>query len=501
MTEDLKELLSELDEGQLKELAENKEIDCSKCEKKEDLIAAISESEKVTSEDVKALMEKEPAKTPSSEEQPMPDFSEAEKLLIETKRIFDSGDYLNTISKATEAIDMSSKALNSVYGIGLSYAIRSSENMISDVKNMDLDASNAEEILKEAQEIFENQDFSEAVSIMGDLRSKMGDLEDQMAEKITDFMETVQSRIDNAKALDADVSSAQSKLDEAKKLMESDSRLSALNSVRQAENLAKAAYDSKVQNVSDVIAKAESAIEEAKFLNAQASEAEDFLESARKSFDDKDYVQAIENANSAISSAHQSRDEQIQKAISIREKLKEGTAPTAAAETPVAEEQAAGDEVAKVAQEQATEEKEAKVEEPVLKPKKEEKKYCPKCGGDASYVEQYDRYYCYTCSVYIEPVDKVAVKAKEPEAAKAPVAAKAKEEAAKVCPKCGGDPTYVDQYQRYYCYTCSEYIEPVQKKVAVKPKEPTCPDCATKGTYIEQYNRYYCYTCSKYIET
>lgn len=47
-------------------------------------------------------------------------------------------------------------------------------------------------------------------------------------------------------------------------------------------------------------------------------------------------------------------------------------------------------------------------------------------------------------------------------------------EAARVCPKCGGDPSYIEQYQMYYCYSCNEYVEPVEKamKETLEP-EPT----------------------------
>jgi len=32
-----------------------------------------------------------------------------------------------------------------------------------------------------------------------------------------------------------------------------------------------------------------------------------------------------------------------------------------------------------------------------------------------------------------------------------------KEEAQQVCPTCGGPLTFIDQYQRWYCYKCKKY--------------------------------------------
>jgi ribosomal protein S27AE len=156
------------------------------------------------------------------------------------------------------------------------------------------------------------------------------------------------------------------------------------------------------------------------------------------------------------------------------------------------------------AEEELLMEVEEKVEEAEKLTPTELAKVCPNCGGDPTYVEQYQRYYCYTCSEYIEPIEKTIEE--EIEEVKEPIPT----ELAKVCPNCSGEPTYVEQYQRYYCYTCSEYVEPVEKGVEEEPRviekpKPTivtkvCPNCGGEPTYVEQYQRYYCYTCSDYVE-
>ena len=145
MTEEMEQLLSKLDIEQLKNVAEKSEIDCSECEIKEEFIVVIADSQKVTAEDINSIIEGSATKRPTV------DFSQAEKLLLETKQIFDTGDFLSTINKATEAIEIGTQALKSFYGMGLSYAIESCESMILDVKEMGIDASGAEELLSKAK--------------------------------------------------------------------------------------------------------------------------------------------------------------------------------------------------------------------------------------------------------------------------------------------------------------------------------------------------------------
>lgn len=487
MTEELEQVLSNLDIEQLKDIAKNIEIDCSECEIKEEYVVVIADSKKVTPEDINSIINS------SSTEKPAVDFSQAEKLLMETKQIFESGDFLNTINKATEAIEIGTQALKAFYGMGLSYAIESSENMIADVKEMGIDASGAEEMLSKAKKTHESQNYDDAGALIGDLKDVLSDLEEQLAQKTSEFIEIIQSNIDSGKEIKADMSEAENKLNKARAQLGEESKLAALSTARQSDSKAKEAIENRIMEISDLIVKARKSIDEAKYLNAPVSEAESFLDDAQKEYDDIKYIKAEEDANSALQSANRSRDEQIQKAIRYKEKISMGSD---GASTAVA---GGGGALAQETELQK-------------KPSVEEKgqKVCPTCGADATYVEQYDRYYCYTCSAYIEPVDRDAARE---EGAGAPEDT----EIGKVCPKCAGEPKYVEQYQRYYCYTCNEYVEPVEKteaafseteKAPEGPAEETkediaakvCPTCGGEPKYVEQYQRHYCYTCSEYVE-
>ncbi|UCG68493.1 MAG: hypothetical protein JSV09_11860 [Thermoplasmata archaeon] len=487
MTEELDKLLSRLTFDQIKEVAEKFGVDCSACGSKEEYITAISNSNLVSTEDLQASYGNQDMGT-SSQDDSMPEFGEVERLLMETKSVFDSGDYVTAIDKATEAIDAGEKALNSFFGVGLSFVIRSTEIMISNLQDMDIDASSLPEILNNAKESHENQEYGSAGSIVGDLKEAMNELYRQQNERISELIEATQSQIDDAKELETDVSDAEKKLQEARDFLAVDALAKALESMRESDTLVKSAKEKRVSEVSVVISKAANIIEEASYLNAPVSEAEDLLESARAAFDGRNYNLALEKANTASEVANAARDEQIQKALSIQEKMKPKASEIAESEVPIS---AGVEEAEEVEMEFTTEVKKEEVAE--VKPA-EISKVCPTCGGDPTFVEQYKRHYCYTCSAYVEPVEK-----------KEEVAAAKPAEVSKVCPTCGGDPTYVEQYKRHYCYTCSAYVEPVEKKeevAEVKPAEVSkvCPTCGGDPTYVEQYKRHYCYTCSAYVE-
>ena len=66
---------------------------------------------------------------------------------------------------------------------------------------------------------------------------------------------------------------------------------------------------------------------------------------------------------------------------------------------------------------------------------------CPSCGRPMEFVQEYDRYYCYSCQDY-EPKGVVE-------------AAPAKD--TKKCKHCGGELEFIKEYDKSYCYSCEKY--------------------------------------------
>jgi ribosomal protein S27AE len=137
---------------------------------------------------------------------------------------------------------------------------------------------------------------------------------------------------------------------------------------------------------------------------------------------------------------------------------------------------------------------------PIPEPVVETKEHpCPTCDNEASFIEQYDRYYCHTCQKYLpEPVV-------EPEPSPVPEPEPVVETKEHPCPTCDNEASFIEQYDRYYCHTCQKYLpEPVAEPEVPpapepEPKAMICPTCGNEGTFVEQYNRWYCYKDKKYL--
>ena len=59
------------------------------------------------------------------------------------------------------------------------------------------------------------------------------------------------------------------------------------------------------------------------------------------------------------------------------------------------------------------------------------------------------------------------------------------------CPTCGRALTYIQQYNRWYCYSCRAYAPKTRSKFA-------CPTCGAALRWIPQYERWWCDSCRKY---
>jgi ribosomal protein S27AE len=154
----------------------------------------------------------------------------------------------------------------------------------------------------------------------------------------------------------------------------------------------------------------------------------------------------------------------------------------------------------KYANKEASEEGEEEEKEAML---------CSECGGKAEYIEKYDRWYCRSCKRYL-PTVKAAAAAKEAKAEKEE-AEETADGSAPLCAQCGKPTTWIANYERYYCYPCKKYApkgaaapakaaaaEEAKPLTPGKPAGPACATCGRPTSWIAKYNRYYCYHCQKY---
>lgn len=137
------------------------------------------------------------------------------------------------------------------------------------------------------------------------------------------------------------------------------------------------------------------------------------------------------------------------------------------------------------------------------KPAAKETKKCPSCGKDSQYIEKYQRWYCWSCQRYLPKDASVQAKPQpqpQPQADQGPM-----------CAQCGRPTVWIANYERHYCYQCKKYAPkaegekeslpatPAAKAEELKPAAPSCARCGKTTTWIAKYDRYYCYPCQKYV--
>ncbi|UCE37992.1 MAG: hypothetical protein JSW00_01770 [Thermoplasmata archaeon] len=91
---------------------------------------------------------------------------------------------------------------------------------------------------------------------------------------------------------------------------------------------------------------------------------------------------------------------------------------------------------------------------------------CPSCDRRATFIKENNRYYCFSCNKYVtskEPGEKEEEREAQPEP-------EIKETAEYLCPKCNQKAAYIQQYNRYYCYTCNFYLEITEEEGAAAPE-------------------------------
>jgi hypothetical protein len=103
-----------------------------------------------------------------------------------------------------------------------------------------------------------------------------------------------------------------------------------------------------------------------------------------------------------------------------------------------------------------------------MSPKKDEQKICPYCRGTPNYIEEFKKYYCFSCNKYVDPIDsKAEEKPIDSLADEEPIPLEERvrlKETPMICPKCEKEADFIMKYGQYYCYGCEEYLAPPKKE-------------------------------------
>ncbi|GEM_PF-1001948 len=130
--------------------------------------------------------------------------------------------------------------------------------------------------------------------------------------------------------------------------------------------------------------------------------------------------------------------------------------------------------------------------------KEEDIKACPDCDEDLVWVDEYERWYCLGCEEYKESEGKGKVPTSECPNCGAEIGEEDgsckncgvvfEESVVYECPDCGAEIGEEDSS----CKNCGAVFEEEEAETR------SCPDCDTDLTWVDEYERWYCYNCKMY---
>ena len=124
---------------------------------------------------------------------------------------------------------------------------------------------------------------------------------------------------------------------------------------------------------------------------------------------------------------------------------------------------------------------------------------CSSCGDLVLFEDQYQMWWCDTCSRYIEE-DMLRPDTGEYQ----------DEEQEYTCERCNKPLTFVEDYQRWWCDGCRKYLHeegedrleqdsPVKETRDFSPDVIYCDTCEKAMRFIDQYQMWWCDVCEKYL--
>ena len=303
------------------------------------------------------------------------EFTQLNEMLSQMEQLYETGKYSELLDRIEDAISSSETILIKFQGIGLSLAILSSQRWIDSIKEIEMSNKEAKELLLQAKRNFLDENYDDAAIAIRKLRKLTSELEKEQKEKLTEMIEDMGTRIEEAKSIGTNVDQAERMIKEAKAGLESDLLIKSAEAVGKAQILIGEAGEERFAVIKEAMSFVEGIIEEAKAIGADVESPLKHLEKAKAFFEDKDYQMCMHTTIQAEEMTTELIQKQVERALALKRSLEE--------------------RYRAVATTKPTEE--VKFEEIPS----EEKTNCPICGNPAEYIEQYDRWYCYNCQKYV----------------------------------------------------------------------------------------------------
>jgi hypothetical protein len=336
MNKETRELLAKLFTAQLKQLAEEKGIDCGDSPDRIEYLSILGKSKKIKREDVEQFIVEMEVKSEGSIEG-AEYFGEVEKILKEYKRegtIFnEANELLSKMQSNFGEGNLEDTIARGVTGSGLiedlairfemvrkAYVIFAFRQLIADVKASGIDVGDVEELVLKAAEHFHLGETEELDGVLEGISEKAKELQNEQAKKLKELIDEVDEFIDQSRELGVESEEARDLLRKAEEAFESKTFKKVAYYASKAQKSAETAREERIKGISDALLFVKTILEDTREIGADVSEVEKLYDEAQEAFKTDKYMKCKTLIKEVEQTALEIQDNQIKKAMQLRKK-------------------------------------------------------------------------------------------------------------------------------------------------------------------------------------
>jgi hypothetical protein len=313
------------------------------------------------------------------------DLKNVQRKFFELEAMFQKNMYLDTLTAVEEAISSGKDEAKKVQGIGLSYALLSSQKLLESLKyahvpDMEVGILRADELLVSAKKDYFYENYKNANKSLIEFKVLTFRLSDKQKVKIAEHIKKSELELEEVRRFGANTKVAARKLKEAKKFLSQDLVVPSTEALISARELVKEAEVERSQVISQTISFVEKMISDAQAIGAGTADPEKELNKAKSLFLEKRYQMCMYATIKAEELAADIIQKQAEQARKLEDSLMARFREVAAKEPY---------------------QKMELVEESEVKEKPSVQKMCPTCQNPIEYYDRYRKWYCAFCMKYL----------------------------------------------------------------------------------------------------
>jgi DNA-directed RNA polymerase subunit RPC12/RpoP len=336
MDKETRELLAKLFTSQLKQLAQEKGIDCGDSPDRIDYLSILGKSKKISKEDVEQFeveMEVKASETVEGEEffgeveKVLKEyksqggiFKEADDLLAKMQSNFGEGNLEDTISRGVAGSGLIEDLTIRFEMVRKAYVIFAFRQLIADVKASGIDVGDVEELVISAAENFHMGKAEELDGILENISQRAKDLQKEQAKKLKELIDEVEEFIDESRDLGVESEEARDLLRKSRENFETKTFKKVAYYASKAKKSAQDAREDRIKGISDALLFVKTILEDTREIGADVTEVEKLYEEAQESFEEKKYMKCKTLIKEVEQTALEIQDNQIKKAMSLKKK-------------------------------------------------------------------------------------------------------------------------------------------------------------------------------------